>query len=310
MYPYNTHSITESSSSNDDSHRHLNGRRFHASASPAYYLPNDDLEAARLDLQHYTWKLSLNGHLSIAPIDPTTTQRVLDIGTGTGIWCIEVAKAHPGVGVIGTDLSVIQPETKPGNCKFLQADAEEEWVFDEGKKFDFVHSRMLTMGTHDWRRYFAQCWENLHPGGWIQTGETQFPQRRAEEEEDDQRPSALLQWGQHCYDAAAQAGIDARASEGFEDLLRAQGFVNISKYELQWPIGTWAVGRKAKVIGRLTLENMGKAVPGIGTGLLGGKLGWRREQVEEFSERVKVDMERGRNFVPMVIHVAQKPFEA
>ncbi|KAK4497975.1 hypothetical protein PRZ48_010631 [Zasmidium cellare] len=301
--------ITTSQSSGDTQHRHTNGRRYHTFQEDAYFLPNDTLETARLDLQHYTWKLTLNGHLSIVPIHPTERQSILEIGTGTGIWCIEVAQAHPNVEVIGTDLSAIQPETKPGNCRFVQANAEEEWDFG-GTKFDFVHSRMLTMGMHDWPKYFERCWENLKPGGWIQTGETQFPQKRAEEEEGDPSPSRLLKWGQYCYDAAAKAGINVRASEGFEEMLKKQGFVNVQTYELQWPIGTWAKGRREKVIGRLTLENMGKAVPGIGMGLLGEGLGWTKEEVEVFSEEVKADMERGRYYVPMVFHVAQKPFEA
>ena len=36
-------------------------------------------------------------------------QRVLDIGTGTGIWAIDYADAHPDSTVIGVDLSPIQP---------------------------------------------------------------------------------------------------------------------------------------------------------------------------------------------------------
>jgi len=43
-----------------------------------------------------------DGRLHLAPLkDP---QRVLDIGTGTGIWAIDMADTYPSAEVIGIDL--------------------------------------------------------------------------------------------------------------------------------------------------------------------------------------------------------------
>lgn len=58
-----------------------------------------------------------------------------------GIWAIEFAKQHPGSRVIGTDLSLIQPDMDGvvPNVEFVREDAEELWVHDE--PFDFIHSR-------------------------------------------------------------------------------------------------------------------------------------------------------------------------
>jgi len=42
----------------------------------------------RLDLQHQLWLYTLHNELFIAPIQ--NPQNVLDFGTGTGIWAIEV----------------------------------------------------------------------------------------------------------------------------------------------------------------------------------------------------------------------------
>lgn len=44
-----------------------------------------------MDLLHHIYRLMLGGELYTAPIgsDP---QRVLDIGTGTGIWAIQFAE--------------------------------------------------------------------------------------------------------------------------------------------------------------------------------------------------------------------------
>ena len=43
-----------------------------------------------------------NGELYKAPIE--NPQRVLDLGTGTGIWSIDYATDHPEAEVIGLDL--------------------------------------------------------------------------------------------------------------------------------------------------------------------------------------------------------------
>jgi hypothetical protein len=42
-------------------------------------------------------------------------QRILDVGTGSGIWTIDMADQYPMAEVVGTDLSPIQPSWVPPN---------------------------------------------------------------------------------------------------------------------------------------------------------------------------------------------------
>jgi Methyltransferase domain len=137
------YSSTASLSSSVTTFRMEYGRRYHAFDDDAYWLPNDEEEMARLDLQHIVWSISLNGRLFLAPL-PTEMERALDLGTGTGKWAIEFADKHPAVQVIGTDLSPIQPTTVPPNCCFIVDNIEDEWVFRES--FDYIHGRMLLLG--------------------------------------------------------------------------------------------------------------------------------------------------------------------
>ncbi len=51
--------------------------------------------------------LLCDAHLHLAPLD--NPRRILDIGTGTGIWAIQMADDYPDCTVIGTDLSPVQP---------------------------------------------------------------------------------------------------------------------------------------------------------------------------------------------------------
>lgn len=53
-----------------------------------YKFPNDEREQDRLDMIHHIIKLVLNDRLFLAPIEDGPI-RVLDIGTGTGLWATE-----------------------------------------------------------------------------------------------------------------------------------------------------------------------------------------------------------------------------
>lgn len=55
-------------------------------------LPNDEREQERLDLLHHVFRLSLDGGLCKTILD--NPQKILDVGTGTGIWAIESEKHH------------------------------------------------------------------------------------------------------------------------------------------------------------------------------------------------------------------------
>lgn len=71
-------------------------------------MPNDESESDRLDLTHQMLKIVLGNKIALAPIGEKPV-RILDIGTGTGIWAIEMADEYPSAEIIGTDLSPTQP---------------------------------------------------------------------------------------------------------------------------------------------------------------------------------------------------------
>jgi ubiquinone/menaquinone biosynthesis C-methylase UbiE len=64
----------------------------------------------------------------------------VDVGTGTGLWVIEVADKFPTAMVYGTDLSPIQHTYIPLNAEFRVMDLNEGLEFDDGST-DLVHSR-------------------------------------------------------------------------------------------------------------------------------------------------------------------------
>lgn len=90
----------------------------------AYYFPNDATERERLEDQHDIFKLILDGRNFLAPLSrENPPRRILDVGTGTGTWAIDMGDDFPSAQVIGTDLSPIQPNLVPPNVQFLVDDS-------------------------------------------------------------------------------------------------------------------------------------------------------------------------------------------
>lgn len=87
----------------------------------------------------------LGGNLYVAPLNPESVHRVLDCGTGTGIWALDFGETHPAAQVIGVDLSPIQPSWVYSNVKFEVDDLEKPWTWPE-EYFDFIHCRELKNG--------------------------------------------------------------------------------------------------------------------------------------------------------------------
>jgi hypothetical protein len=69
-------------------HCYRHGRRYHMYRLGRYPLPNDDDEQNREDMKHAMMLEMLDGKLFFAPIGDHP-QKIIDLGTGTGIWAIE-----------------------------------------------------------------------------------------------------------------------------------------------------------------------------------------------------------------------------
>ncbi|KAI5796099.1 hypothetical protein FPQ18DRAFT_303768 [Pyronema domesticum] len=125
---------TESLASSIYQYLFENGRRYHSYyGTEEYFLPTNETEQDRyvvgmveqlngwsdkfsLDLHHEIMTLAWENNLYKAPL--TDPRRILDIGTGTRIWGIDMAEKSPNAEVIGTDLSPVQPNWAPQNWYF------------------------------------------------------------------------------------------------------------------------------------------------------------------------------------------------
>ena len=203
-------------------YREENGRRYHAFRDGKYLMPNDDLEQDRLDLHHHIFNLATRGKLVHAPIQ--NPSRVLDAGTGTGIWAIEFADQYPGAHVIGCDLSPIQPGWIPPNLEFEVDDIEDRW---RHKPFNYIHIRSLSGAIKDWKALLKQAYNHLVPGGYLEVVE--FEILIHEQDGDGSRMQWIQKWQELLQEAGERFGRTFEVAIHLKDWLQEVGFVGIEE---------------------------------------------------------------------------------
>ncbi|KAK8051313.1 hypothetical protein PG993_002698 [Apiospora rasikravindrae] len=135
-------------------------------------------------MTHEMFSLVFDDRLIFPEITPL--RRVLDCGTGTANWAVEVARREPQCQVYGVDVSTeMMPMYGyyPINLHLEQADLNEgSMVLNmrslayHDNTFDLVHSRLLAGGinTERWPSYLRDLYRVLVPGGWVQMVEIYF----------------------------------------------------------------------------------------------------------------------------------------
>ncbi|RDA91215.1 hypothetical protein CP533_3411 [Ophiocordyceps camponoti-saundersi (nom. inval.)] len=283
-----------------------NGRRYHRFREGTYNFPNDDVEQEREDMKHAMVRLLCSQKLHFAPIGQHP-QQILDMGTGTGIWAIEIGDQFPSAHVLGVDLSPIQPDWLPPNVRFLVDDVESTWLYPRNH-FDYIHSRHTVMAVRDWPRLFRQAYEHLKPGGWIELQEIHHKPRSARNIPENH---AVARFWARVNEGLTTLGIDLdRAAEGFlAKAMRDEGLVNVTERVFSVPIGTWPKNKVLKTVGLYWRTILLDGLQAIALGPLTRGLGWNRDEVELFLMDVRRAYHDNAALMYMPLHIvyAQKP---
>ncbi len=204
---------------------------------PSTYMVQDRSngdELKRLRLQDQMLTKSMGGVLP-EQADPTRLRRVLDVGSGTGGWLIELAKAYPTISMLaGADVSLkmiqaarTQAEEEGVNdrVEFAVMDALRMLDFPPGY-FDLVNQRInfSYLRTWDWPTLVQQYRRVCRSGGIIRITE----------------PSILVESNSPSLNQLADLGLDAFFKAGhlftpgregvigtLPALLHQQGVVNV-----------------------------------------------------------------------------------
>ena len=213
----------------------VQGREYLTTAP--YFLPKDEEEVNRLDFQHYLFRFALRGNFA-APIQ--TPASILDVGTGTGRWAMEMAALFPLANVVGLD--VVPPpadenaslghglDRRPDNYIYIQGNVLDGLPFPDAS-FDFVHQRLLVAALPEarWPGVVAELLRVTRPGGWVELLEA-IPTKGGP------GMNALYEW---LVAVGLRRGVNTLVTPHIADFLRAAGAQSVVARDLPMAMGKW-----------------------------------------------------------------------
>ncbi|KAH8813337.1 S-adenosyl-L-methionine-dependent methyltransferase [Xylogone sp. PMI_703] len=288
-----------------------NGRLYHGFRKGKYMFPCDEAEKDRMDIFHKFFLVARRDQLHSTPFIPNWDRgpRILDLGTGTGIWAIDMADKYPTAEVLGLDLSLIQPEKYavwkakalhakhtdlapdriPPNLTFNQRDIESPWHGMDLDSWDLIHVRMLNGSITSWPELYQKIYRHLKPSyGWLEHVELDLWPRC----DDGSLPanSALINWGRYLYEATNQAYRPIAYNTETRAMLERQGFVEIQEQVIRVPMNPWPNDPHMKDIGRWYNLGITQGLEALTLGPLTRMSGWNKADVDRLVADAKRDI--------------------
>lgn len=226
-----------------------------------------------------------DGKLHLAPIG-SSPQRVLDIGAGTGIWCIDMGEQYPSAEIIGVDISASMPAFVPPNVRFEIDDVEDPWTYST--PFNYIHCRYMTGSIKDWPKLMSQCFEHLEPGGWVEFQDFDIDHYSLDGSLTPDH--ALRRWINIAYTAEEKTGRSLRPGRNLEQWMRDAGFIDVKVIKTPLPLGRWPKDEKLKKIGLFNWTQLWDGLQGMSLRMFIDCLGWRQEDLEVLLMQVRNDL--------------------
>ncbi|CAG8804257.1 22480_t:CDS:2, partial [Gigaspora margarita] len=157
----------------NDDFKFIDGRRYHNVENIHYFLPNDDQEIDRLQLQHYMMRYIWHSNFS-SPVRDLLNEggvHVLDVECGPATWILEMASEFPKCEFTGVDVVPVMPLTiKPKNTKFIEANVLKGLPFPNDH-FSFTYTRFLNCAipSSNWTTHvIPELIRVTKPGGYVE----------------------------------------------------------------------------------------------------------------------------------------------
>ncbi|KAL8744968.1 MAG: hypothetical protein Q9190_002856 [Brigantiaea leucoxantha] len=239
-----------------------NGREYHGYRRGMYMYPCDQAERERMDEMNQLFLVARRNALHKAPIVTADNEppRILDLGCGTGIWCMDMAEKYEKyqAEVWGMDLANIQPQQIHPSIRLrVPRDYESPWNLGQ-ESFNLIHLRLGNGSVSNWPEMYSNIYRSvawsrgmiahvcnlltldrhLKPGiGFFEQVEMDLEPRC----DDGTLPAnATIR---HWYNSLAQATYLANRPIAYRhdtrQMLEAQGFTEIEEEVIRVPLSGW-----------------------------------------------------------------------
>lgn len=233
---------------------------------------------------HIVWQM-MQGRLFLAPFKPENSL-VLDIGAGTGRWCIDMGDQHPSTEIFGVDLSPSQPTRVPPNVSFVIEDVEDGWMWQ--RPFGLIHIRCMNAAIMDWPRLISHYYRNLQPGGWMEIKDLEL--RLYSEDGSLRDDHALQRWYTKLNEGLERSGKSLLSSQEVYTAMSQAGFTNLAIAKDPLPIGPWSRDGRLKTIGWYNLWQLSEDLEGASLKPFLNRLDWARSELETLLAEVQNDL--------------------
>jgi hypothetical protein len=164
-------------------------------------------------------------------------------------------------------------------------DVEDEWV---GKKFDYIHIRIISGAIKDWNSLLEKAFNHLNPGGYLECAEFEVWMRSYNDTITNAPDIDTWQVGLH--KAANNIGRTMEVAANLEKWIKEAGFEDVVEEKTVIPSNPWPKDKEWKLIGAYQQLNMLDAASSWGQAHFTRVLGWSSEEYAVLNANVRTQL--------------------
>lgn len=169
---------------------------------------------------------------------------------------------------------------------FLDDFRGKQWWRAADSPYDYIHTRMLLGIFRDFREVIQKAFNNLEPGGWM---ESQELDSKVYCDDGTMPPDwPVLEWSLEHNKAAMHLGTPLRIANKLKMWYEQAGFVDVTEEIFRIPINEWAKEDRLKMFGKFMALNLQQ-------GLYGFSVDYFVRAFQSKPEQVRVDCARVHN---------------